>query len=128
MNWHRLKREDIFELTGSGPDGLTEAEAAKNLLRYGYNQLEEGKKKTVAVILLSQFKDVMIIILLIAAAVSGFIGDLKDTIVILIIVVLNAVIGFFQEYRAEKAMQELKKMASTQTKVIRDGVPRHLNA
>ena len=71
--------------------------------------------------LLTQFKDVMILILLGAAIISGVIGDLTDTIVILIIVLLNAVIGFFQEYRAEKAMQALKQMAVTQARVLRDG-------
>jgi Ca2+-transporting ATPase len=128
MNWHQLNRDQLFEFTASRQEGLSAAEANKNLLRFGYNQLEEGKKKTIAAILLSQFKDVMIIILLGAAILSGFIGDLKDTIVILIIVVLNAVIGFFQEYRAEKAMQELKKMATTKAKVIRDGGVKFMNA
>lgn len=128
MNWHRLKDEEIFELTGSRPAGLSVAEAEENLLRIGYNKLEEARKKTIAGILLAQFKDVMIVILLGAAVISGVIGDLKDTIVILIIVVLNAVIGFFQEYRAEKAMQALKKMATTQARVMREGVVKYLSA
>lgn len=78
-------------------------------------------KKTIVGILLEQFKDVIIIVLLAAAFISGILGDITDTIVILIIVVLNALIGFIQEYRAEKAVHALNRMAITQTKVLRDG-------
>jgi Ca2+-transporting ATPase len=128
MNWHRLNDREVFELTGSRPTGLSIAEAEKKLKEVGYNQLEEARKKTAAGILISQFKDVMILILLAAAVISGIVGDLKDTIVILIIVVLNAVIGFLQEYRAEKAMQALKRMATTQTKVIREGLVKYISS
>lgn len=120
MNWHRLNIEEIFELLGSDLKGLSAAEAEEKLRQNGPNELQEGKKKSIAGILLAQFKDVMILILLAAAIVSGIIGDVTDTIVILIIVLLNAVIGFFQEYRAEKAIQALKQMAVTQVRVKRD--------
>ena len=120
-NWHALDREKVFELTGANPDGLSQSEVKKRLGEVGYNQLEEGVRKTPLNILLSQFKDIMILILLGAAIISGIIGDLKDTIVILVIVVLNAFVGFIQEYRAEKAMQALKKMTDIQSKVIREG-------
>ena len=121
MNWHRLNVDEVFELMGSKAQGLSSSIAEEKYLQYGPNQLQEGKKKTIAGILLSQFKDVMILILLAAAVISGIIGDLTDTIVIVVIVVLNAVVGFFQEYRAEKAMQVLKQMAITQAKVLRNG-------
>ena len=121
MNWHRLNTQEVFELLGSNPEGLTNESAEEKLTEWGYNQLEEGKKKSIAGIFLAQFKDVMILILLAAAVISGIIGDLSDTIVILIIVLLNAIIGFLQEYRAEKAMQALKKMAVQQAKVVRHG-------
>ena len=121
MNWHRLSIEETFELLDTNPQGLSISDAEEKLLQYGPNELQEGKKKGVAGMLLGQFKDVMILILLAAAIISGIIGDLTDTIVILVIVVLNAVIGFFQEYRAEKAMQALKQMAVTQARVLRDG-------
>lgn len=120
MNWHLIGTQDIFELLESKQQGLSATEAEKRLLQYGPNELQEGKKKTAIAIFLSQFKDVMILILLAAAVVSGIIGDATDTIVILIIVLLNAIIGFLQEYRAEKAMQALKQMAVTQARVLRD--------
>ncbi|MGN6246707.1 MAG: cation-translocating P-type ATPase, partial [Ginsengibacter sp.] len=120
MNWYRLSISKVFELLGSRPEGLSSAMAEERLLETGPNQLEEGKKKKISTILLAQFKDVMILILFAAAIISGFIGDLTDTIVILIIVVLNGIIGFIQEYRAEKAMLALKKMAIADAKVLRD--------
>jgi Ca2+-transporting ATPase len=122
MNWHRLSTQETFELLETTPEGLSASAAESKLLQSGPNELEEGKKKSKFGMLLSQFKDVMIIILMAAAIISGIIGDLTDTIVILVIVVLNAVIGFIQEYRAEKAMQALKQMAITQSRAIRDGI------
>lgn len=107
---------------GTGVDGLSTNTAEEKLLELGRNELQEAKKKSILGILLAQFKDVMILVLLSAAIVSGLIGDLTDTIVILIIVLLNAIIGFFQEYRAEKAMQALKQMTVTQANVLRDGI------
>ncbi len=128
MNWHRLNKEEAFELLDTKQEGLSTPDAEEKLLKYGPNELEEGKKKSIAVMLLSQFKDVMILILLAAAIISGIIGDLTDTIVILVIVLLNAIIGFFQEYRAEKAMQALKQMAVTLARVLRDGTSSWLPA
>ena len=121
MNWHKLSVPEVFEMLGTSQQGLSGMDAGEKLLKVGPNELEEGKKKSKVGMLLTQFKDVMILILLGAAVISGVIGDLTDTIVILIIVLLNAVIGFFQEYRAEKAMQALKQMAVTQARVLRDG-------
>jgi len=128
MNWHKQTIAEIFDSLGSNAQGLTAPIAAEKLLQVGPNQLQEGKKKTIVGIFFGQFKDVMIVILLTAAIVSGIIGDLKDTIVILIIVFLNAIVGFIQEYRAEKAMDALKQMAITQAKVLRDGKVTFLSA
>ena len=89
MNWHRLSIPEVFELLGTGNKGLSTNAAEEKLLQVGPNELQEGKKKSIAGILLAQFKDVMIIILLAAAIISGIIGDLTDTIVIPIIVLLN---------------------------------------
>src|SRR3982751_1541952 len=121
MNWYKLSTAEVIELMGTSVQGLTAADAEARLLETGTNELLEGKKKSIAHLLLSQFADVMILVLLAAAIISGFIGDLTDTIVILVIVVLNATIGFLQEYRAEKAMKALKQMAVSQSRVMRDG-------
>jgi Ca2+-transporting ATPase len=122
--WHKLTIEETYRKLGSGQQGLSAGAAAEKLRQTGPNELEEGKKRSILLMLLAQFKDVMILILLAAAVVAGIVGDLTDTIVILVIVFLNAFLGFFQEFRAEKAMQALKQMAITQTRVFRDG---HLN-
>lgn len=121
MNWHRLSIEETFELLDTTWQGLGTSDAEEKLLQYGPNELQEGKMKSIGAMLLDQFKDVMILILLAAAIISGIIGDLTDTIVILVIVILNAVIGFFQQYRAEKAIHALKQMAVTQARVLREG-------
>lgn len=121
MKWHQLSIEETLEQLHTKKEGLSTADAASKLQEYGPNELQEGKKKSIAKMLLAQFKDVMILILLVAAIISGVIGELSDTIVIIIIVVLNAIIGFFQEFRAEKAMQALKQMSVTQARVLRNG-------
>jgi len=121
MKWHQAKIDEVFAKTDSREKGLSSEEAGRRLRKVGPNELEEGKKKSIAMMLLLQFKDVMILILLVAAIVSGIIGDVTDSIVILIIVLLNALIGFFQEYRAEKAMEALKQMSVVQSTALRDG-------
>jgi P-type Ca2+ transporter type 2C len=122
MNWHRLSTTQVVELLDSPATGLSGDKAATLLEQNGPNALQEGKQKTAMGILLSQFKDVMIIILLAAAVISGIVGDMADTIVIAIIVVVNALIGFLQEYRAEKAIQTLKQLSVAQATVRREGV------
>ena len=121
MNWHRLNIEETFKELGTNQQGLSAIAADEKLLQTGPNELIEGKKKSIVGMLLAQFKDIMILILLVAAIVAGIVGDLTDTIVILIIVLLNAFLGFIQEYRADKAMQALKQIAITQARIIRDG-------
>lgn len=121
MNWHLLPANEVLSLTGSTFSGLTDMTAASRLIEYGPNELQEAKKKSPLMMFLRQFIDVMILVLVAAAVISGLIGDVKDTIVIIAIVILNAIIGFIQEYRAEKAMESLKKMAAPFASVIRNG-------
>ncbi len=128
MNWHRLNAEEVYELTGTTPAGLTSMVAAERLQQVGFNELSASKKKNALHIFFSQFTDLMILILLGAAVISGFIGEMTDTLVILVIVLLNAIIGFLQEYRAEKAMQLLKQMAVSQTRVHRDNQTKWVSA
>ncbi len=121
MNWHLLPVNEVLHLTGSSENGITDLAASIRLNEYGPNVLKEAKKKSPVVMFVRQFFDVMILVLLTAAVISGLIGDMKDTIVIVAIVILNAVIGFIQEYRAEKAMDSLKKMSAPNATVIRNG-------
>ncbi len=118
--YHTPIKAVVTELKTS-TDGLPSSELAPRLEQYGPNELEEKKKVPAWMLFLRQFKDFMILILAAAAILSGFMGDLTDTIIILIIILLNAIVGFVQEYRAEKAMDALKKMTVTQTQVIREG-------
>jgi Ca2+-transporting ATPase len=121
MNYHLLPISEILELFNTSSKGLYVAEAEERLKQYGKNELTEKEGISIFVLLLHQFKDVMVIILLLAAAISFAVGDFKDAIVILIIVMLNAIIGFVQEFRAEKAMKALKKMSAFNATVRRGG-------
>jgi len=119
--------ERVLDEVKSTENGLTSAEAAARLERDGKNQLAEGKKTTLAQRFLEQIKDPMIIILLVAAVVSGVTAvysneSLADVFIILFVVVLNAVLGVLQESKAEKAIDALKEMSAATSKVMRDGV------
>jgi Ca2+-transporting ATPase len=120
MNWHLLDIEKVLELTGSSHSGLHNEAVTTVRNKYGKNELDEIKPTPVYIQFLAQFKSFMIIVLIIAAIISGIIGESADTIIILIIVLLNATIGFIQEYRAEKAMNALKKIASPVSRVLRE--------
>ena len=121
MHWHNLPFQEAYDETGSGPSGLDAARVEAQRERYGPNELQEKKRKPAWAIFLAQFKDFMIVVLIVAAVVSGLVGDLTDTVIILVIVLLNAILGFVQEYRAEKAMEALKRMATLQARVLREG-------
>ncbi|MFV0555817.1 MAG: cation-translocating P-type ATPase [Lactovum sp.] len=114
----------VLETVKSNENGLTTAEAQKRLEQYGRNELSEGKKKTLLVKFLEQFKDLMIIILLIAAALSVITSgghEISDALIILSVVIINAVFGVYQEGRAEAAIEALKNMSSPAARVRRDG-------
>ncbi len=121
--WHRQNIEEVMAGLGSAKKGLSVEEATQRLKRYGPNELQEKKRKSPFVMFLDQFRDFMILILIGAAVIAGFIGELSDTIAIVVIVILNAVIGFVQEYRAEKAIEALQKMAGSTATVLRAGMP-----
>lgn len=128
MNWHNLDINKVFALTGSSPSGLSSQVVEQRVVEYGLNELVEKKKKPSWLLFLKQFNDFMILLLIVAAIISGLIGDVGDTVVILVIVLLNAVIGFVQEYRAGKAMDELKKLSTPQVEVLRNGAPTMLSS
>lgn len=108
--------------------GLTSKEAAKRLKQYGYNELHRKKKISPVMIFISQFKDFMTWVLLGATAISGLMGEKADAITILIIVVINAILGFIQEYRTERSLEALSELSAPTAKVIRDGRQIVINA
>jgi len=108
--------------------GLTASAARVRLSQSGPNTLVEARRRSTLRMLLSQFSDFMILLLVASAIISGFIGDLRDTLVILGIVVLNAAVGFAQEFRAERAMAALKRLAAHGAVVVRDGLPQVVQA
>ena len=127
MKWFNKNVDDIEkELSTNVKNGLNSEEVQQKREKYGFNELQEKKKKSIWIKFLEQFKDFMIIILIIAAVISGIVGYMQgegftDSIIILIVVVMNAVIGVMQENKAEKSLEALKKMSSYSAKVLRDG-------
>ncbi|MBN2548099.1 MAG: HAD-IC family P-type ATPase, partial [Anaerolineales bacterium] len=120
--WHRLEtQEAVQQINSDEQNGLTASETARRLAENGPNELVERGKKSPWKILLEQFTGIMVVMLIISAIVSFLLGETVDALVIMIIVVLNSVLGFTQEYRAEQAMAALKRMAVPHVRVRRDG-------
>ncbi|WP_206911704.1 calcium-translocating P-type ATPase, PMCA-type [Enterococcus sp. DIV0840] len=114
--------EEVLQKFDTTVDGLSNQEAKKRLENYGANALDEGKKKSIVVKFFEQFKDFMIIVLLFAAVISAvFSGDFVDSIIILLVVILNAIFGVIQEAKAEQAIEALKEMSSPNANIRRDG-------
>ncbi|MEQ1803040.1 MAG: cation-translocating P-type ATPase [Gammaproteobacteria bacterium] len=121
--WHQRSAGEVLERLATTAAGLSAGESARRRLESGPNELAATPGRSPLRMLIGQFTDYMILVLIAAAVISGVIGDLADTIVIVVIVVLNAVIGFFQEYRAERALAALKAMAAPTATVLRGGRP-----
>ena len=126
-NWYNKSREEVFQEFGISEDiGLNDEQVLKNREKYGSNELQAQKKKSLFVKFLEQFKDFMIIVLILAAVVSGIVGYIEegkitDSIIILVVVIVNAIIGVAQEAKAEKSLEALQKLSSHSAKVIRNG-------
>lgn len=120
-------QEEVMKTFGTSQDGLSEGEAKKRLAEYGSNELDEGKKTTMLQKLLAQFKDLMIVVLIAAAAISAMVPNAEghrewvDAIIILAVVVINAIMGVIQENKAEQAIEALKEMSTPNAHVLRDG-------
>jgi Ca2+-transporting ATPase len=127
-DWSQLEASEAADRLESGPEGLTADEAERRLAEYGPNQLEDRGGRSRWEIFLSQFRDLLTLILLIAAGISAFLGDWIEMVAILTIVVLNALMGYFQESKAEEALAALKQMAVPEVTVIRSGDPIHAPA
>ncbi|SHI63556.1 Ca2+-transporting ATPase [Hymenobacter daecheongensis DSM 21074] len=123
MEYHLAPLADVAQALQTAPTGLDAATARQRLAEHGPNQLIDARRKSVWQLLLHQLADVMILVLLAAAGVSVLVGEARSAYVILAIVVLNAVIGFVQEYRADQAMEALRQMAASHARVLRDGQP-----
>lgn len=121
MKWYQLGIEDVFKKLGTSVKGLTEAEATSRLEKFGPNKLAEEEKISRLKLLLHQFASPLIYILMIAAVVTFFLQEYKDTGVILAVIILNAVIGYTQELKAEKNVRALKKLIVPKARVIREG-------
>ena len=119
--WHSIDADEALQRLASSATGLSSAAAQQRLTEHGPNALPEKGRRSLLVMLLGQFADFMIVVLLVAALISGFIGEPQDTIAILVIVLLNAIIGAVQEFRAERAVAALREMAAPEAQVLRDG-------
>ena len=120
-SWHCLSAVDVLARLGTSARGLSASDAARRLAKHGPNELRDAAPINPWAIFLGQFKNLIVWILIVAGVVSGVLGDVVDAIAILAIVVLNAVIGFYQEFSAEKSIAALKKMTAPLAKVWRDG-------
>ncbi|MEK6590080.1 MAG: HAD-IC family P-type ATPase, partial [Nitrospinota bacterium] len=126
--WYQMTEDELYRELKTRRNGLSTDEAQKRISQFGYNKLEEKPGKSPLIIFLEQFKNLLIVILVIAAVISAFTGDLVDMIVIMVIIILNAVIGFSQEYRAEKAIALLKRLEIPTATAIRDGKYNQISA
>ncbi|MCI7658196.1 cation-translocating P-type ATPase [Anaerotignum sp.] len=117
----KLSREELLREMNSSMKGLTAEEAKKRLEQYGYNKLQEGKRKGVLQVFAEQFADLLVVILIIAAIISAITGGVEGTIVILAVLILNAILGTVQHFKAQKSLDSLKAMAAPNARVIRDG-------
>ena len=133
MKFYNLSSEESLNELKSNQEGLSEEEAKKRLIELGPNKLKEAKKESKLVKFLSQFKNLMIVVLLIAAIVSFIISYINkesylDSIIILLIVFINAILGYLEEIKADQAIESLKKMQTTKVKVKRNGIVEYINS
>ncbi|WP_020059208.1 calcium-translocating P-type ATPase, SERCA-type [Bacillus sp. 123MFChir2] len=122
MNWYELRAHEVEERTNTNvKTGLTEQEVEIRLKKLGPNELQEAKRPSALVVFLAQFKDFMVLVLFGATIISAFLGEYVDAIAIVAIVIINGILGFFQERKAEKSLEALKELAAPQVTVLRNG-------
>lgn len=120
--FYQMSKDEVLNSLGVTTDGLSSEKAKELLEKNGKNVLQEGKKKSVLQVFLSQFADLLVIILIVAAVISIFSGNIESTIVIFAVIILNAILGTVQHVKAEKSLESLKSLSSPSAKVIRDGM------
>ncbi len=128
LPWHSRDLAEVYAELDSSPAGLTSAEAARRLAQYGPNELQAAARVSPWAILLAQFQNVLIIILLIATGLSLLLGHGIESIAIMVIVLFAVLLGFIQEYRAERAIEALRRLAAPNATVLRDGVEQAIPA
>ena len=122
MKFHEMGQTDLLKATNTSiKQGLTEKEVKKRLEKHGPNELQEGKRTPAIAVFFAQFKDFMVLVLLAATLISGFLGEYVDAVAIMAIVFVNGVLGFFQERRAEKSLHALKELSTPYVSALRDG-------
>ncbi|PLT51859.1 calcium-translocating P-type ATPase, SERCA-type [Bacillus amyloliquefaciens] len=122
MKFHEMEQTDLLKATNTSiKQGLTEKEVKKRLEKHGPNELQEGKRTPAIAVFFAQFKDFMVLVLLAATLISGFLGEYVDAVAIMAIVFVNGVLGFFQERRAEKSLHALKELSTPYVSALRDG-------
>jgi P-type Ca2+ transporter type 2C len=122
MKFHEMSEKDIEKaLDTDFSEGLSTKQVEQRLKQHGYNELQEGEKQSALLLFFNQFKDFMVLVLLAATLISGFLGEYIDAIAIIAIVIINGILGFFQERKAEKSLQALKELSAPQVQVLRDG-------
>jgi Ca2+-transporting ATPase len=126
--WHTLSVEECFQRLRAGPAGLSREEAARRLREWGPNELEPPRRISPLAILLAQFRNILVLILLAATALSIVLGHGTEAVVIMIIVFFSVLLGFVQEYRAERALEALRRMAAPMATVLREGVEERIPA
>ncbi|TSI05303.1 cation-translocating P-type ATPase [Lysinibacillus sp. BW-2-10] len=119
--FYRESVEKVMKALDGTPQGLTDYEVRRRQKKYGLNELQEEKRKTAGEVFLDQFKDFLVIILMIAAVISAFLGEVESSFVIIVVVMLNSILGTVQHIKAEKSLNSLKAMAAPVAKVLRDG-------
>lgn len=135
MELYARPKQDVFKTLNSTEGGLSEGEAERRLAKFGKNELKEGKRRSIPALFFAQFKDLMTLILVAAAVLSGVLAyvtgdksELTDTAILLFIIVLNAAVGVVQQYRADSAIEKLKKLSTATAKAVRGGRVRFLPA
>jgi len=127
--WHTMDVRDVLQLLSVTPDGLTGSEADKRREQVGDNRLNDAEQKSLLTLFLNQFKDFMVLVLLVATLVSGLLGEHADAVTIIAIIIVNGILGFWQELRAEKSLASLKQLTAPTAHVLRDGrkvtIPAH---
>ena len=117
-----LSVQESIAAAGTSKNGLTNREAESRLLQYGQNELMKEKKSAVLTLIIDQFKNFLILMLIFAVVLAFFLGETVDAVAMLCIILLTIVLGFFQEYRAEKAIEALEKISAPTARVVRDGI------